>query len=149
MKKIFLFLMLFSAVNAVAQKAAKVDSAYYLLDTTCNSSYDNMWETGIEGNLKYYSILCPCLAYGTKPTFAYPKNDEGRILSAEKLPSIKLISLVNLIEKTKLITNKKLSKPNAIFLIEPFGKDYVIHKVGIVPPRKPYKSVDYEIIKQN
>jgi hypothetical protein len=49
---------------------------------------------------------------------------------------MKLTGIADLIQKAKQFTNKGFIGKLTIFLIEPLGKGYVIHKVGMVPPRK-------------
>ncbi|WP_448703007.1 hypothetical protein ACFGVR_11705 [Mucilaginibacter sp. AW1-3] len=146
MKKLLLLLM-FSLMISLKAYSQKIDSVYYLLDTSKIPKNANMWDIGIEHPFKYFTILCPCMQYGQNPTFLYKEDDPGQTITANQLKLIKQINLVNLIQTAKSFTDKGFSIKKNIFLIEANGRKYTMHRVGIVPPQKPRRSDgDYEII---
>src|SRR5580704_19166651 len=98
MKKFTLLFLFLYSFNAFAQNLRKIDSVYYLVDTTKTSLNDRMWDIGFEGKFKYYTILCPCLQNDRQPTFFYRVNFEGQIIAHEiDLKPMRSISLADLI----------------------------------------------------
>jgi len=146
MKKIFFIILFFCSSNAFAQLKQKIDSIYYLLDTVKTPVNDRIWEIDDEGDFKYYTILCPCLAYGLQPTFFYRVDFGGQIINNTKLKTIKLISVSSLILKAKKFTDSGFKGKYAIFFIEPKEKEFISHKVSLRPAKKPEILIDYENI---
>ncbi|MFI5139843.1 MAG: hypothetical protein ACHQIM_18620 [Sphingobacteriales bacterium] len=146
MKKIFFIVLLFCSLNAFAQTKQKIDSIYYLLDTVKIPVNDRIWEIGVEGNFKYYTILCPCLAYGLQPTFFYRMDFGGQIINNTNLRTVKFISISSLILKAKKFTDSSFKGKYAIFFIEGKEKEFISHKVSLRPAKKPEILIDYENI---
>ena len=97
MKKTLLIILTVGSLNAFAQENKKIDSLFYLLDTAKTPVNDRMWSIDMEKNSIYknYTIECPCLKNGGKPTFFY--NIEGKykgiFLKKKELKTIKLTSI--------------------------------------------------------
>jgi len=150
MKYYFLIILCFSLYVSRAQKSTinNNNSLYYFIDTVSTPVKDGMWQIGIEGPFKYYSVKCPCLEYNQQPTFLYNyiKSPEGKVISKDELRRLKFISLPNLITLVKNVDYKGFKNKYAIFFIEPLGKGFSCKRVFFSPPRKPQINIDYEII---
>jgi hypothetical protein len=139
MKKLLLLFLIISSIQSNAQTRQKIDSVYYLLDTAKTSVADRMWDIhddngSIYGNIKTYTIQCPCLKNGGKPSFFYSISDRGKgiLIDEKQLKDIKLIALNELIAKSKQIENNNYQSDYMIFLIEPRQKKYAIHKLDFI-----------------
>ena len=138
MKNLILITTLLLSLNEFARSDPKIDSVYYFLDINKTSVNDRMWQIQQEAGSTYknYSIQCACLRNEGKPTFYYSKEDKDSVIhiSPQKFKSIKLISLSNLILKSKQIENNDYKHDYAIFLIEPQGKEYIMRAVNFMNP---------------
>jgi hypothetical protein len=146
MKKLSFFILLFCSFNTFAQTPKK-DTIYYLIDTTKTPVKDRMWEIGEEGPLKYYSFRCACLKYNLSPTFIYNLKNEGKFISMHDLKSINLITLAKLIDFSRENLGDSFNNKHIAYFIEPNGKEFVMHKVRLIQPRKREPTIDSEIIK--
>jgi len=133
----------------MAQRHNKIDSIYYLVDTTKTPLKDRMWEIDMEyPSFKVYTIVCSCLRYDQKPTFLYDTlKNKGTIISKSQLKALFLIKLSSLITKAQQYTSVGFKGRYAIFIVEPIGKKYIYHRVNLLTPRGP--SIDYENIPPN
>jgi len=132
-KYIILFTLCFGFSRSIAQTTIlkKTDSLYYLVDTINTPVNDRMWEVQSDKINKYYTIKCPCLKNNGKPTFSYSiqKQDIGMNLTNKAFKLLNLISLSDLILKSKYIEDNGYERDDVIFLIERSGKEYIVHKV--------------------
>jgi len=149
MKKLWISFLLLCCFNTYAQKSSKVDSVYYLLDTSKTSVNDRMWQIGIEGKDKYYTILCPCLQYQGKPTFIYRDTVKGEILTKKKLSSRKFAVLPELILKAKEFLSENYKGKIAFFLIEPAENNFISHRVFLLKPQKPFITDSIQKIRSD
>ena len=133
---LFLILLFVFSGNVIAQNSKKIDSIFYLLDTLKTSVNDRMWDIGIDGQFKYYTIECACLEHGLKPTFLYRLDDMGKVYDSKQIGVLKQSSLINLINSAKKLATVK-DKGTSFFIIEPAKNKYVVHKVFLIEPRKP------------
>ena len=136
-----MFILGFCYSNLSAQVKTKVDTVFYLLDTAKTPVNDRMWEVGIELPFKQYVLKCPCLLYNSEIAFMYPIKDTGNIFDLDKLQKFKLIDLPRLIGKSKQFIENNF-KGLVFFIIEPYKNKYIIHRVGLMQPIKPFKSID-------
>jgi hypothetical protein len=137
MKNLLLAISIFFALNSNAQNIKpKVDTVYYLLNILKTPVNDRMWEVEVDGKFKQYIIQCPCLKYSQSPTFLYrPNIDSGVVIDRKKLSHLKLTSIPSLINNYQKFYSNHESYH--IFIIEPFGKQYIYHKVNAIGPIKP------------
>jgi hypothetical protein len=137
MQKLLFIILFFGSVNAFAQESKKIDSLFYLLDTGKTSVADRIWSINIEKNSIYknYTIECPCLKNGGKPTFVYniEGKDNGVFFNKKELKTIKLTNIRTLILKSKRIDTTD-RRDYAIFLVEPNRKGYIMHEVDFINP---------------
>jgi hypothetical protein len=147
MKKLYIVFLLLCCFNTYAQKSRKIDSVYYLLDTTKTSVNDRMWEIELESEFKYYTLQCPCLQFDNKPTFLYKVDiNKGQIIKRKNLKSIKFIKLSDLIIDAKKYADVNFNKKFVFFFVEPYKKDFICHQIGLLFPKKRSVSIDYEVM---
>jgi hypothetical protein len=141
-------ILCFVFYTSYAQKtiANRVDSIYYLIDTAKTPFNDRMWDIGIEGSFKYYTIACSCLQYNRQPTFFYRTNFKGQVIKQKDLNRFKFIKLSDLIIKAKKYTDTTYKGKYAIFFVEHSDGKFILHKVSLSEPRKPVVNIDYEIM---
>jgi hypothetical protein len=147
MKKLILIFLFLCSIKTYAQKTGKVTSIYYLIDTAKVPVNARMWDIHMEyPSLKLYTIECPCMQYGQKPTFVYDTSAiRDYVINKKKLSTIKFTSLTVLILKSKQITTIGSKGRYSIFIVEPKGEKYVVHPVRLIKPLKPRdRSIDYE-----
>lgn len=142
MKKIALIILILGSYRSYAQHAVNMNAIYYLIDTTHTLINDRMWDIHEEApSIKTYTIKCPCLQYNNEPTFIYNIGQtETRTITRTDVRSVKLIPLYDLILKAKEATNVNFKGHYEFYLIEPYGKGYIIHKVRLLPALKPQTS---------
>jgi len=146
MKTLIFAILFFCAVTGAAYAGGKIDSVYYLLDTTKTPVNDRMWDIHEENPiLKFYVINCNCIRYDYEPSFVYDiSSTKCEIINKKRLRAIKLVSLSKLIEQAKeFLTDRTQGSRQSFFLIEPAGKKYAIHQVRVLP-YKTGKIVDFE-----
>ncbi len=135
MKKIIFILLCLYSSNSFAQKGRRTDSVYYLLDTAKTPLNERIWHIDNDGPWKYYTIQCHCLQYDTEPTFAYDtRKDIPRIFSKKELKSIALINISDLIDSVKKNLENGRKDAYTLFLIEPYKKKYIIHRLNLTHP---------------
>lgn len=141
-------ILILSTASYATGRVEKKDTLYYLADTAKVPLNDRMVDIGIEAPFKYYTIQCECLAYNQKPTFYfnYEKDGRGEQLSGTGLGTIRLITLSELISLAKQQGNG-FNSQHVVFFIEPWGSEYVKHKVMLLKPQKRDPSIDTETIK--
>jgi len=153
MKKLFLMFLVICSVNAYALADIKKDSVYYLIDTARTPRNDRLWDIHEEyPTIMLYTIKCPCLAFGNRPTFVDNlelKTDE--MISTEEFKAIKLTTMASLIEKAKRASIDQKARNNcSFFIIERRGGNYVVHKVRLLNPTKPAQTnIDYMTVPSN
>ncbi len=137
MKKLIFLFLIFGTIKSIAQTTKKIDSVYYLVDTAKTPVTDRMWDIYSEGPVTFYALQFPCTCPGlmNKPTFAYSKNwKTNRIISPNEFKSVKLTNLPILLQKIKDFaevdakTKNDLKTQFYIYLIEPSGYGYAVHK---------------------
>lgn len=140
MKKTLLVALVFGMLGVKAQSNVKVDSAFYLLDTTKTLVSDRLWHTYSEGLVKFYELTVyssssPLL---DKPTFAYSsKQQKTKPISDAEFNSIKKASLSELLFHLKEFaeedkeTKAELKKIFYLYLIEPQSNGYTIVKTQL------------------
>lgn len=137
-KKLIFFLFIFSSTRSIGQSGQKIDSVYYLLDTTKTPFRERMWriynESGVTN--KYYEIQCPCLHNNGKPTFIYAGEINPRFISKSYLQTIKLSDLPELIIKAKQFLDSNKNN-DAFFFVEPLKKGYIINRLIPFNPLTP------------
>jgi hypothetical protein len=135
MKKIVIILLYLYSSNAFAQNESTTNPVYYLLDTSKTPISERIWHIDNDGPWKYYTIQCHCLQYNAEPTFAYDtRKDISRIISKKELKSITLINISDLIDSVKKNLENGRKEAYTLFLIEPYKKKYVSHKLNLVHP---------------
>ena len=146
MQKLILAILLFWSLNSYSQDNNKIDSIYYLLDTSKTPVMDRLWDVDLEyGGIKVYTIRCSCLQYDQRPTFSYHSNRaKSNILSKKGLGAIKLTRLNELVIKAKQFTTPGFKGKYAFFLVEPYERRYIYHQVNLFTPQAP--SIDYIVI---
>lgn len=149
MKKLILLFFIFISIDSIAQNGLKVDSIYYLLDTTKTPVRERIWHTYYEKGVtdKYYEIECPCLHNNGKPTFMYAGEINPRFISKDYLKIIKLVGLPDLIIRAKQFLDSNKNN-NAFFFVEPLKKGYIIHRLILLNPLAPPVWLP-DVIKKN
>lgn len=138
MKKLILVFFIFIYTNSIAQNGQKVDSVYYLLDTTKTPFRERMWHTYYESGVtnKYYEIQCPCLHNNGKPTFMYAGEINPKFISKSYLQTLKLSDLSEFIIKAKQFLDSNKNN-DAFFFVEPLKKGYIINRLIPFNPLTP------------
>jgi hypothetical protein len=138
MKKLILLFLIFTSFKSFAQSGQKVDSVYYLFDTTKVPTRERMWHTHYEKGVtdNYYEIQCPCLHNNGKPTFMYAGEINPTFISKGYLESIKLIGLPDLIIRAKQFLDSNKNN-DAFFFVEPLKKGYIIRRLILINPQAP------------
>ena len=138
--KNLLFTVIISLIAnyAFANKIIKRDTVFYLLDTTNWAVKDRMWVEGIEGKFRYYILQCPCLQYEAKPTFICRTEEAGEIVSNDFLTDHTLVSLPDLIVKTKKYLKSSNKNSTVFFIVEHINGSYLKRRVGLITPEKQF-----------
>lgn len=148
MKKLLLVCLIFSSVKLFAQGLKTNDSLYYLLDTTKTPVNERLWRIETNSQFKLYTLNCPCLKYNGMPQFFYSLTEAGdpaQVMTKTGLKRLKLIALHELISRSRQLLDTAIIS-HAFSFIEPFGKNYILHRVDlrnsaekIVSPPDTYK----------
>jgi hypothetical protein len=142
---IFVFLF-FVSIGSFGQKASSPAGDYYLLDTTRLPKNANMWDISQDRPYKYNVIECSCLDMNGKPALIYNLNSEAELINKKQLQQLNFLTLPQLIAKAKNILNNYITNYD-IYLVEPIGDLYTVHKVTLRNVEKQIK--DYQFVSPN
>jgi hypothetical protein len=137
MKNLFLVALVFGVLSVNAQ--SKVDSAFYLLDTTKTPVSDRLWHTYSEGAINFYELTVysycsplsdmPTFAYSSKRQKAWVDNTGFNLITKSSLSEL-LLHLKRFAEEDKE-TKAELKKAFYLYVIEPQSKGYTIVKTQL------------------
>lgn len=130
------FLILFNLPRVNAQ--VKIDTIYYLLDTTKIPIKDRMFNIEREGPFMFYSLECKCFPYGYGIGFYYQIADKkGKKVSVQEFRKLKTVSITQLIDLAlKCLATENRSKYQFI-IAEPKGDNIILTEMKVWIPSKP------------
>jgi len=146
MKNIAFIILSFFSLDSFAQKESKIDTVYYLINNANAQVNSPTWKIEIDYPYKYFILACRCLSSNANPALSYNMKINGWIIRKKEMETLKSVNITTLILKAKKFLNNNFNGQYAIFLMEPLGKRYVVHKVVLYSTEKDPGLTDYENI---
>jgi len=128
LRLLFILLLIIGLSQAYAQTKAKKDTIYYLLDTLNTPPLERMIKTEASKDIKFYTIMCPCLKDNVEPAFQSAIASKSYV-NNQVFKTYRLISLANLILFVKKNDNKQFNNKYIIYFIEPDKNGYIKRKM--------------------
>ena len=128
-----LFILIVMSHHVYAQKSAKRDTVYYLMDTTRTPHNDQIFLNGQEGNLYGYRLTCSCYPKQTDAVFIRRIDQKGIEIAENDLNNYKLLPLRSLLNIVARFGADEI-RQHEFYFIEYQNKMFIKYQVFLAVP---------------